>query len=124
MTKRILLVEDDFAIQDMYKRVLEQAGYEVMVTANGKEGVELFNHAPFDLVLLDIMLPDLDGISALTQMKQNQQNTDTKIVMLTNLGQDDVIKKAFAIGANSYLIKSSLTPYQVVDEVKSIFDNQ
>lgn len=122
--KRILLVEDEDFIRDLYKRQLELAGFQVDAKPNGAEGLVAAKQNPYDLVLLDIMLPDINGLEILKQLKQGPVSKNTPIVMLTNLGQDTVIKEGFTLGAEGYLIKASYTPDQIVQEVKNIVNKK
>lgn len=121
---KILLVEDDEFIRDLYKKELERAGLPTDACANGKEGLTAITQNVYDLILLDIMLPDMNGLDILKQVKLNQNNKNTKVVLLTNLGQDAVIKEAFALGAIGYLLKLSYTPDQVIVEVKNFLSGK
>ncbi len=121
---KILLVEDEDFIRQLYKRQFEKAGFIIEDFANGKDGLAAALQNVYDLVLLDIMLPDVNGIDILKQIKENQRVGKTPVVMLTNLGQDDVIKEGFKYGATGYLIKAAYTPDQVVQEVSSILTQQ
>ncbi|OGY28215.1 MAG: hypothetical protein A3F33_03310 [Candidatus Woykebacteria bacterium RIFCSPHIGHO2_12_FULL_43_10] len=122
MSKRLLLVEDDFFIRDLYKRQLEGAGITVDVAGTGQEGLDAIKKGTYDLVLLDIMLPGIDGMAVLREVKSNEATKNTRIVLLTNMGQDDVIKDSFKVGAEGYLIKSTFTPKEVVREVQTFLD--
>lgn len=119
MLGRILLIEDEEYIRDLYKRQLNLAGFQTDAAPNGKEGLELVHKYPYNLLLLDIMLPDLNGLQILKEVKQNPQTKFIPVVLLTNLGQDIVIKEGFELGAEGYLIKSAYTPNQIVEEVKN-----
>jgi len=114
---KILLIEDERDIAEIYKEVLEEAGYYVVVEYDGKEGLRTSLEEPWDLLLLDIMLPGEDGLNVLEQVCSKDYLKNKPIVLLTNLGGEDLIKKAFEIGATSYLIKSEITPDKIVDEV-------
>ena len=119
MSKRLLLVEDDFFIRDLYKRQLEGAGITVDVAGTGQEGLDAIKKGTYDLVLLDIMLPKKDGIAILRDLAQNPPEGKNKvIVVLSNLGQESVIAEAVKLGARGYMIKSEMTPEQTVNEVK------
>lgn len=121
---KILLVEDEDFIRQLYKRQFEKAGFVIDDFANGKTGLDAALKNTYDLILLDIMLPDVNGIDILKQVKESQQVGKTPVVMLTNLGQDDVIKEGFKYGATGYLIKAAYTPDQVVQEVSNILTQQ
>ncbi len=116
--KRILIVEDDKLLRDLYIELLGDEGYEVDNAADGEEGLSKVLEGGYSLILLDIMLPKKDGIQILEETsKQKPKQPNGPVVMLTNLGQDEVIKKGLLAGASGYLIKSALTPDQVLHEV-------
>lgn len=114
---KILLIEDDHFINQLYLRVLKQAGFNTIIASDGSEGVNLANDS-FDLILLDVMLPKIDGISVLRKLKENPQTKKIPVILLTNLGQESVIKTAFEIGAQGYILKMSVTPYEMVEEIQ------
>lgn len=124
MSKKVLLVEDETPIRELYKRELDLAGFATDAFPTGREGLAALKAAQYDLVLLDIMLPDVNGLEVLQTIKQDPDTQNTPVVFLTNLGQDAIIQKGFGLGAEGYLIKAALTPDQIVQEVKSIFDAQ
>ena len=118
--KKVLLVEDDKMILDMYTLKFTQEGYEVTQAENGKDGLELAKKVNPDIVLLDIILPQMDGFTVLKSLKADPKKKDVPVVLLTNLGQDGDVKKGIELGAVDYLIKANFTPSQVVDKVKSV----
>ncbi len=122
MAKKVLLIEDDFFIRELYKKQLEQMGYITESCEDGISGLEAIKKGVHDLILLDIMLPGVDGIAILRDIKGNPETAHNRIVLLTNMGQEDIIKEAFKIGAEGYLIKSTLTPKEVVREVQTFLD--
>lgn len=116
---KILIVEDDQFLRDLYNELLTEAGYEITLAQDGEEGLEKASVGGFDLVLLDIMLPKIDGLEVLRRLKENKPKfPNGPVVLLTNLGQDAIIKEGFSLGATGYIIKSAMTPDQVLDEVK------
>lgn len=122
--KKILICEDEKFIADLYEHVLSKAGHLVKTAANGRLGLNMLNQEQFDLLLLDVMMPEINGLELLRQWKGKNPTSQILIIMLTNLGQDAVIKEAFSLGASGYLIKASLTPQQVLSEVNSALDNK
>ncbi len=118
MNKKILLIEDDDFIREMYESELIKNGFEVSACPNGEKGLEVLKMGQFDLVLLDIMLPGINGLEVLKQIKQNPKTKELKVILLTNLGHETVIKQGFELGAISYLIKSAYNPDQIINEVK------
>lgn len=117
--KRILLVEDEDFIRDLYSRQLSKAGFLVQSANNGQTGLDLLKSTQFDLLLLDIMLPGMNGLQLLREFKSQNPNSSMITILLTNLGQEAVIKEGFDLGAQAYLIKASYTPDQVVNEVRN-----
>ena len=116
---RILVVEDDQFLRDLYNELLTEAGYTVELGTDGQEGLDKVSVGGYDLVLLDIMLPKMDGLEVLKRIRQNPPKKENgPIVLLTNLGQDAIIKEGFSLGATGYIIKSAMTPDQVLSEVK------
>ncbi len=119
MGQRILVVEDDEFLRELYEELLKGEGYEVTVAIDGEEGLMHMGEGGFELVLLDIMLPKMDGLEILRHMKDKPaKQPNGPVVLLTNLGQDSIIKEGFALGASGYLIKSAMNPDQVLSEVK------
>jgi len=118
--KKILIVEDDQFLREFYQELLQAESYFVDVAADGEIGLSKIRSNPYDLILLDLMLPKKDGVQILRDLKAGGgKPADTSIVVLTNLGQEMVIKECFDLGAEGYLIKSALNPDQVLTEVKS-----
>lgn len=118
--KRILVVEDDQFLREFYQELLQEEGYFIDVAAEGETALKKIQQEEFDLVLLDIMLPKKDGLQILRDLKITPpKSRDVPIVVLTNLGQDSVIRNAFELGAKGYLIKSAMNPDQVLTEVKT-----
>ena len=120
MAKKILLIEDEDFIRDLYKRQIDLAGYQTDAVGDGKEGLELLSQNVYDLVLLDIMLPGINGLQVLKAIKQDEKIKHLPVVLLTNLGQESVVKEGFALGAKEHIIKASVTPDQIVEKVKAL----
>lgn len=117
--KKILLVEDEDFIRDLYLRQLTKSGFLVKAVADGQTALDSLKTETFDLLLLDIMLPGLNGLQVLREFKTQNPSSPMVTILLTNLGQEAVIKEGFELGAQAYLIKASYTPDQVVNEVKN-----
>lgn len=115
--KRILIVEDDPYICKMYQLKLDLQGFEVDIASNGKIGVEKVTEKKPDLILLDILMPEMDGFEVLKVLKSNSQTKDIPVLVLSNLGQDERIRKAMELGAASYIVKTQFTPAQVVQKI-------
>lgn len=118
--KKILIVEDDQFLREFYQELLQEEGYTVDMAADGEIALNKIQTGGFHLVLLDIMLPKMDGINILKTLKTAPAKVPNgPIVCLTNLGQDTVIKQCFDLGAAGYLIKSALNPDEVLAEIKA-----
>ena len=113
----ILSIEDDPDTREMYRDVLEEAGYTVMTAVDGQEGLQKSTHDPYDLIILDIMMPKLDGIAFLKQLKQSTATKKPPIITMTNLANDAVTDEALTLGATECLIKSDIDPDQLVKRV-------
>lgn len=118
--KKLLLIEDEELIRDIYKRQLQKGEFEVDAVENGGDGLVALSQTRYDLVLLDIMLPGMNGLKLLQDIKQNPNYGNTPVVILSNLGQESVVREAFEFGAEGYLVKANYTPDQVVTEIKNI----
>lgn len=117
---KILIIEDDQFLREFYQELLEGEGYSVDSAGDGEMALKELRENEYNLVLLDIMLPKKDGLQVLRDLKiVPAKSGDLCIVVLTNLGQDAIIKQAFDLGAAGYLIKSALSPDQVLAEIKS-----
>lgn len=119
---KVLLVEDDSFLREICSKKLVKEGYSVYEALDGEQALELVNSVKPDIVLLDIILPAVDGFQILTQIKSSKDNKvkNVPVIMLSNLGQDDDIKKAMDIGANDYLVKAHFTTEEIVEKIKSI----
>ena len=118
---KILVVDDDVVNRDIIKTRLEAAGYEVAEAANGEEGVNLAQKLPPDLIILDVMMPKVDGLGVLQTLKDAGKKIPT-IVMLSNLSHDEAVKEALALGAKDYVIKSEVNPDQLLEKIKKYLD--
>lgn len=116
--KKILIIEDDQAITIMYKGKLESDGFLVLTATNGADGLELAKKEGPDLIMLDIILPQLDGFSVLAELKKDIKTKGIPVIMLTNLGTDEDKAKGEKMGAQDYFIKANLTPAQISEKIK------
>ncbi len=117
---KILIAEDEPLISRMYQQALAFEGYEVEIAPNGKEAWEKLKKNGYTLVLLDIMMPEVNGLEVLDYLKSDPKHKNTPVVMLTNLSGTQEAQKALELGAVKYIIKSQYKPKQVVDMVKEI----
>lgn len=115
---KILVVEDDEFLREVYMEALTGEGYTVDVGVDGQEAYQKIKQGGYDLVLLDIILPQMSGLDVMQKLKaEGITNPNKKLVFLTNLDKDEEIKMALALG-NGYLIKSQLTPGDLIKEVQ------
>ena len=117
MTKQILIIEDDPGLADLYRRELAKLGIEAALTADGEAGLDQALTKPFDLILVDLMLPKMDGLTILEQIRHEPKVKTVPIVMLSNLAEDSTVQQALKLGVNGYLVKSQYSPEQVAAEV-------
>lgn len=116
--KKILIIEDDHAISSMYKIKFEVDGFIVSIANDGVEGLDLAKKEKPDIIMLDVILPQLDGFSVLEELKKEKQTKDIPVVMLTNLGVEEDKNKGMKLGTLDYLVKASLTPKQISIKIK------
>jgi DNA-binding response OmpR family regulator len=114
--KKVLVVDDESAVREIYKKEFTTNKFTVVVAADGEEGLLKAAEEIPDLILLDIMLPKMSGIDVLKALKQNPLTRNIPVLLLSNLGEETIIKEGFDLGADGYLLKVSYTPAQVVEE--------
>jgi DNA-binding response OmpR family regulator len=120
--KKILCIEDERFISELYKRALEKVGYEVKIVADGEEGLHEAVNGNYDIILLDIMLPTMNGVDLLYKMKDKyvQPPISSKIIITTNLDQKEEVRKEVEKMADGYLIKAEITPRELVEYVQQV----
>ena len=118
--EKILIIEDDSFLSEMYATKLTQAGFKVEIADNGQEGFAKIKEGKPDLVLLDIVLPKMDGFEILKIIKADDQLKNIPVIMLTNLGQKTEVEKGLVLGANAYIIKAHYTPAAVMEKIKEV----
>lgn len=125
MAQRILVIDDDLYLRDIYEETLRDGGFDVEVCVNGEEGLTKLQAGGYDLCLLDMMLPKVDGLGVLDYVKKNPPvQPNGPIVVLSNLSHEKLINDALAKGAVSYLIKADLTPDTLLTEIKKYVRTQ
>lgn len=120
---KIVLVEDDHFLADMYATKFKTEGFNVLVGYDGEEGLRLIKEELPDIVLLDILLPKIDGFDVLRKLKKDAKTKSIPVILLTNLGQKDDVKKGLEEGADSYLIKAHFMPSEVVQKIRDIINS-
>ena len=120
--KTILCVEDDRFIGEMYVRSLQKAGYDVTWVVDGNDGLVMARSQPFDLIILDLMLPEQRGDQILDALRSDDTDLtpNSKILIMTNFEQDDAAKSAIMNRVDGYLIKADITPRKLIDVVNKM----
>ena len=117
---KIAIVEDDQAIAQMYKLKFDIEGYDVQVAENGQLGLELIKLMMPDIVLLDIMMPIMNGDEMLAQLRGTDWGKDLKVIILTNMGEQEAPDRLKDLNVSGFIVKAEMTPRQVTELVKSI----
>jgi len=120
--KKILIVDDDAFLTKMYASKFSKAGFEIFLAFDGEKGLAIAKEHIPDIIILDILLPEMDGYEVLARLKKNSLTQSIPVVMLTNFFQKEDIKKCLKAGANDYLIKSHFMPSEVLDKINKIID--
>ena len=118
-TYKIAIVEDDLAISQMYRIKFEAEGYEVETAENGKLGLELAKSIKPDIILLDLMMPEMTGDQMLAKLRTTEWGKNMKVIILTNMGEQEVPESVRSLGVSAFILKADMTPRQVADLVKS-----
>ena len=111
---KIAIIEDDIALADMYKLKLESAGYTVAIAYDGKAGLDMITKDTPDLVLLDLMLPEMTGSQVLAEYRKTPKGKDTKVIVLTNISEYEAPDELYELGILRYMVKANYTPSQVI----------
>ncbi|MFA6322084.1 MAG: response regulator [Candidatus Buchananbacteria bacterium] len=115
---KILLIEDDQSLSDMYTMKFSSENMDFLKADNGEDGLTMAKAELPDLILLDIMMPKMDGFAVLTELKADAKTKNIPVLVLSNLGQKSDIEKGEKLGATGYVVKATMTPTQVVAKVK------
>lgn len=123
-TKKILAIEDDAFLSGLVGGKLSEAGFAVIAATTGKDGLAKIKTEHPDMILLDIMLPDMGGFEVLEKLKSDPETKHIPVIILSNLGGRDEIEKGVKLGAASYLIKSNILPHEVAEIVRGHLDEK
>lgn len=117
---KVLIAEDEDVLRRMYAKKFKTEGFEVFEAVNGVETIEMVKKNKPDIVLLDIIMPLVDGFSILKKMKEDNSLKNIPVILLTNLAQEPDVKEGLKLGAVDYLVKTNFTPAQIVEKVRKI----
>lgn len=118
--KKVLIVEDDMALFNMYSVELKIKGYDVLNVNDGLQALSKAKEYRPDVILLDIMLPGMNGLNILAELKSDPQTLDMPVIMLTNYGSEDNVKKALESGAADYIMKYKILPSELADKIEVV----
>jgi len=120
MAKTILIIEDDKFLRELITRKLLNEAYEVSEAVDGEEGIKKIKEEKPDLILLDLILPGIDGFEVLSKKKEDPALASIPVIILSNLGQKDDVEKGLKMGAVDYLIKAHFTPGEIIEKIKVV----
>lgn len=120
---KVLIVDDELAVASVFETALKNAGFEVKIAGDGTSGISLAQSEPFDLILLDQMLPDNSGNEVLKTIRAAGVNMKTPISMLSNFSNDVTVNEAKTLGAQDYIMKFEISPDDLVNKVKALIGN-
>jgi DNA-binding response OmpR family regulator len=115
---KILLIEDDIFLSSIYGKKFESEGFEMLIALDGEKGLKLALSKKPDLILLDLLLPGIDGFEVLRTLQKNKETQRIPVILLTNLNQKEDIDNGLALGAADYIIKTHFMPSEIVEKVK------
>src|SRR5688572_22375769 len=118
MAIKIAIIEDDQAISQMYRFKFEAEGFTVETAENGKLGLELAESLKPDIILLDLMMPEMNGDEMLAALRKTDWGKNIKVIILTNMGEQEVPEEVKSLGVSAVILKADMTPRQVAELVK------
>lgn len=122
MVKNILIVEDDDFFRELLRKKLLSKEFNILEAVDGEKGVMLIKEKKPDLVLLDLLLPNIDGFEVLLRVKGDLSTSKIPVIILSNLGQQEDIERGLKLGASDYLVKSQFDINQIVEKIKTLLD--
>ena len=120
MAIKILLAEDDLQLVDMYSRKFQLEGFDVQIAEDGQKAIDILKTFTPDVAILDIMMPNVDGLAVLRFIKDTPELADVITIMLTNMSDQTTAEEIYELGATEYLVKAELTPLEVSNKVKEL----
>ena len=116
---KILIIEDDKFLRELMARKLNQENFDVTEALDGEEGIEKVKETVPDLILLDLILPGIDGFEVLSKIKEDPATASIPVIILSNLGQREDVERGLKLGAVDYLVKAHFTPNEIIEKVKN-----
>jgi len=120
MAKNILIIEDDLFLGDLIARKMSKEGYNVSQATDGEKGIKKIKEEKPDLILLDLILPGMDGFAVLSQMREDPVQSSIPVIILSNLGQREDVEKGLKLGAADYLVKAHFTPAEIIEKIEAV----
>jgi DNA-binding response OmpR family regulator len=120
MSDKILIVEDDKFLRELISQKLIKEQFEISSAIDGEEGIKKIKEEKPKMVLLDLILPGIDGFEVLTKMKEDPSVSSIPVIILSNLGQKEDIERGLKLGAADYLIKAHFTPGEIIEKIRMI----
>jgi len=124
MAIKILVVEDDKFLRELITQKLSREGYDVYEAVDGEDGVRKAKESNPDIILLDLILPGIDGFEVLAKIKEDSNLEQIPVVILSNLGQRDDVERGLKLGAVDFLIKAHFTPGEIIEKVNKILEEK
>ncbi|MDP2951086.1 MAG: response regulator [bacterium] len=121
---KILTIEDDKFLRELIRRKLQEVGFEAVSASSGEEGLALVKAEKPNLILLDLIMPGMDGFTTLKELQKDPLLASIPVIILSNLGQQDDIDKAKQLGAVDFLVKAHFTPNEIVDKINQILNKK
>lgn len=115
---KLLLVDDDEFLLDMYSLKFKEAGYNIDVATSGQDALDKLGKDSYDVILLDVVMPTLDGFEVLTRIRKDKLAEGAIVIILSNLGQKEDIERGMELGASDYIVKAHFTPREVVEKIE------
>ncbi|OGZ49229.1 MAG: hypothetical protein A3C84_01540 [Candidatus Ryanbacteria bacterium RIFCSPHIGHO2_02_FULL_48_12] len=123
-TITILLIEDDKFLRELIVKKLNKEGFSTLEAVDGESGIQLVEQKNPQLILLDLLLPGMDGFEVLRRLKENKATASVPVIVLSNLGQQEDTDRVFKLGAEDFLVKAKFTPGEIVDKVKDVLNKK
>lgn len=118
--QKVIIAEDDPALSDIYKKKFSDSGFEVFSAEDGGKALAVADKEKVDIVLADLLMPNMDGYELTRQLRSGRYSPNIKIVVISNLGKKEELNRVMQLGANGFIAKSEYTPTELVEEVKKL----